>query len=95
MDFHTTESAANAPAGYMPWFSVPTRATANTPVVFGHWSTLGLRNEPNLIALDTGCVWGGQLTLCRLPDGLSTDTVQNVNLRQFIQVQCAQHLAPF
>jgi bis(5'-nucleosyl)-tetraphosphatase (symmetrical) len=36
--------------------------------VFGHWSTLGLVLRPDLVALDTGCVWGGALTGVRLDD---------------------------
>ncbi len=52
-----------------PWFDIPSRKTANTRVVFGHWSSLGLLVRPNLISLDTGCVWGRQLTTIRLEDG--------------------------
>jgi bis(5'-nucleosyl)-tetraphosphatase (symmetrical) len=50
----------------MPWFEVPGRGTAGAPIAFGHWSTLGLRNQPDLLALDTGCVWGGALTAVRV-----------------------------
>lgn len=49
-----------------PWFSLPNRASAATRIVFGHWSTLGYRAEHNIWALDTGCLWGGQLTLLRI-----------------------------
>jgi bis(5'-nucleosyl)-tetraphosphatase (symmetrical) len=38
-------------------------------VIVGHWSTLGLRTEPHLLALDTGCVWGGALTAVCLDSG--------------------------
>jgi bis(5'-nucleosyl)-tetraphosphatase (symmetrical) len=34
--------------------------------VFGHWSQLGLIVLPGLVSLDTGCVWGRQLTAVRL-----------------------------
>ncbi|HEY0844057.1 MAG TPA: symmetrical bis(5'-nucleosyl)-tetraphosphatase, partial [Noviherbaspirillum sp.] len=47
---------------HMPWFDVPGRKTEDVTVVFGHWSTLGLTIRPNLISLDTGCLWGGKLT---------------------------------
>ena len=93
MDFATTDSAANPPAGYLPWFAVPQRATQATPIAFGHWSTLGLHNEPNLIALDTGCVWGGKLTACRLPDDVAE--AHNPAARTLIQVDCPQHQSPF
>ena len=46
----------------MPWFSVPHRASRGTTVVFGHWSTLGFHTGDGVIALDTGCVWGGTLS---------------------------------
>lgn len=51
-----------------PWFDMPNRKTAKNTVVFGHWSTLGLMVRPNLISLDTGCVWGRQLAAVRLED---------------------------
>lgn len=52
----------------LPWFELPNRKTAETTIVFGHWSTLGLLIRPHLLALDTGCVWGGRLTAIRLND---------------------------
>ncbi|MDX5332663.1 MAG: symmetrical bis(5'-nucleosyl)-tetraphosphatase [Gammaproteobacteria bacterium] len=52
--------------GLMPWFEVPGRRLADQRIVFGHWSTLGLLQRDNLLALDTGCVWGGRLTAARL-----------------------------
>ena len=78
LDFDTKEGAGAAPAGFMPWFEVPGRATANQPIAFGHWSTLGLINRPTLLALDTGCVWGGALTAVRVDEGR----------REVIQVPC-------
>lgn len=75
MEFETKYGAEAAPTGFMPWFDVPQRATHDVRVAFGHWSTLGLRIEPGLIALDTGCVWGGQLTALRLED----DAIFQVN----------------
>jgi bis(5'-nucleosyl)-tetraphosphatase (symmetrical) len=68
MEFTSAEGGASAPPGNMPWFDVPGRRTADTPVVFGHWSTLGLTIREKLIGLDTGCVWGGKLTAVRLED---------------------------
>jgi bis(5'-nucleosyl)-tetraphosphatase (symmetrical) len=57
---------ATAPAGAMPWFRHPSRATGRDAVVFGHWSALGYLSEPGLRCLDTGCVWGGSLCALRL-----------------------------
>ncbi|HEY0953779.1 MAG TPA: symmetrical bis(5'-nucleosyl)-tetraphosphatase [Roseateles sp.] len=76
MDFKTKDGAGAAPAGFMPWFDVPGRRTADTPVAFGHWSTLGLVNRPGLLALDTGCVWGGRLSAARVLDGAALEIIQ-------------------
>jgi bis(5'-nucleosyl)-tetraphosphatase (symmetrical) len=86
MDFETKEGAGSAPAGFMPWFEVPVRKTEGVTVVFGHWSTLGLVLRENLIALDTGCVWGGKLTAVRLAD--------QAEQRAVLQVACPQYCAP-
>jgi bis(5'-nucleosyl)-tetraphosphatase (symmetrical) len=68
MEFHTKGETAKAPAGYLPWFDVPGRKCAGCTVICGHWSALGLRIAPNLLALDSGCVWGGKLSAIRLED---------------------------
>ena len=68
MEFHAKGKPENTPAGYMPWFAVPNRASLTHTLVCGHWSALGLRTEEKLLALDTGCLWGGQLTAVRLED---------------------------
>lgn len=52
-----------------PWFEIPQRATRDVRVVFGHWSTLGFRAQPGVLALDTGCVWGGALSAVDLDAG--------------------------
>ncbi|MDR2614435.1 MAG: diadenosine tetraphosphatase, partial [Candidatus Accumulibacter sp.] len=46
----------------------PGRKSADTTLVVGHWSALGLKIRPNLLTLDSGCLWGGQLTAVRLED---------------------------
>jgi len=68
IDFSIKEGLSAAPAGYVPWFDMPGRKTANITCVFGHWASLGLTLRPNLLGLDTGCVWGGKLTAVRLED---------------------------
>lgn len=75
LEFETKEGAGAAPPGHVPWFDVPGRRSAGEPVAFGHWSTLGLIVRPDLLALDTGCVWGGQLTAVRV-DGGRQDVMQ-------------------
>jgi bis(5'-nucleosyl)-tetraphosphatase (symmetrical) len=84
MEFATKEGVGGAPAGFMPWFEVPGRATQGTPVAFGHWSTLGLVDRPDLLALDTGCVWGGCLSAARIDGGR----------RDIVQVACPQAQKP-
>lgn len=84
LDFKLKEGADAAPPGLHPWFDVPGRATAGVPVAFGHWSTLGLINRPDLLALDTGCVWGGALTAVRIDGGR----------REVTQVRCEQAQRP-
>lgn len=83
MDFDVKEGAEKAPQNLTPWFDLAQRATKVCTVVFGHWSTLGLIQRDDLISLDTGCVWGGQLTAVRLED------------RLVLQVKSPQHQSPF
>lgn len=45
-----------------PWFDVEKRKSLGTRIVFGHWSALGLIVRPDVVGLDSGCVWGGALT---------------------------------
>lgn len=59
-----------APDSYTPWFAWPgARWRGQCRVIFGHWAALGLRLTKDIIALDTGCVWGNSLTAFRLDDG--------------------------
>ncbi|MBK5914889.1 symmetrical bis(5'-nucleosyl)-tetraphosphatase [Rhodocyclus purpureus] len=68
MDFRVKGEVAKAPPGYLPWFEVPGRQSADAIMVVGHWSALGLKLTPNLYALDSGCLWGGHLSALRLDD---------------------------
>jgi len=86
MDLKTKEGLDGTPAGVMPWFDVPGRRTDDVTVVCGHWSTLGLVMRPDLMALDTGCVWGGKLTAAKL--------AHNPQERTVIQVDCPQYSDP-
>lgn len=82
MELILAESSAGPQHDLLPWFDMPGRRTEDVTVVFGHWSTLGLTMRPNLIGLDTGCVWGGKLTAVRLED------------RAVFQVSCPQYQKP-
>ena len=58
----------DAAEGWIPWFDFPGRASRDSTIVCGHWSALGLQVRPELLALDSGCVWGRALTAVRLED---------------------------
>jgi bis(5'-nucleosyl)-tetraphosphatase (symmetrical) len=77
MEFKVKGKLSNAPAGHLPWFDLPNRKSAGSVLVTGHWSALGLKITPNLLALDSGCLWGGHLTALRLED------------RRVFQVDCS------
>ncbi len=69
LDLKAKEGLETAPSGFAPWFTWPGRHL-DAPVLFGHWAALnGITREPRAIALDTGCVWGKQLSMLRLEDG--------------------------
>lgn len=84
LDFKTKDGAGAAPEGHHAWFDVPGRATAGVKLAFGHWSTLGFTQRPDLLCLDSGCVWGGALTAMRVDGGR----------HEVHQVQCAQAAVP-
>ena len=75
LDLVTKDGIGGAPPGFHPWFEVPGRRTEGTPIAFGHWATLGLIDRPDLLALDTGCVWGRQLSAARI-DGAQREIIQ-------------------
>ena len=86
MEFDTKDGSADPPAGFMPWFAVPGRCTANVTVAFGHWSTLGWLSRRDLLSIDTGCIWGGCLSAVRIGAKIMD--------RELIQVRCAQAQKP-
>lgn len=55
----------------LPWFDVKNRKTKSENIIFGHWSTLGLKIEDGLYALDTGCLWGNHLTALKIDSSLN------------------------
>ena len=86
MEFDTKEGTAKAPAGFMAWFEVPHRQTADITIAFGHWSTLGAVQRRDVWALDTGCVWGGCLT------ALQRDRISETPTR--IEIKCPSYQRP-
>ncbi|MEJ0087131.1 MAG: symmetrical bis(5'-nucleosyl)-tetraphosphatase [Pseudomonadota bacterium] len=83
VDLKMKGAPGDQPDGYYPWFDVPGRASRDVRVICGHWSTLGLVRRKDLLALDTGCVWGGALTAVNLDADAEA-----------IQLDCKSHQAP-
>jgi len=77
MEFRHKSAPRNLPEGFLPWYAIPGRASAGAPLIFGHWSTLGLHAQDDVVALDSGCLWGNALSAIRLHD------------RRIFQVSCA------
>ena len=75
MEFNFKGELQDIPNGYVAWFDAPFRQSDSAIIICGHWSALGLQQKNNVIALDTGCLWGGQLTaLC-----VETQAITQVN----------------
>ncbi len=81
MEFRHKGKPENMPPGFLPWFEVPNRRSADTTLICGHWSALGVRIEEKLLAIDGGCLWGRQLCAVRLED------------RQVFQINCPAQAA--
>jgi bis(5'-nucleosyl)-tetraphosphatase (symmetrical) len=84
LELKPKQGADAAPPGLVPWFDAPGRASAGAPIALGHRSTLGLVLRDDLLAIDTGCVWGGALTAVRVDGGR----------REVFQVPCEQAQRP-
>ncbi|MGB5305892.1 MAG: symmetrical bis(5'-nucleosyl)-tetraphosphatase [Gammaproteobacteria bacterium] len=69
LDFKSKGPPGTQRNGYYPWFEIPARASRDLNIIFGHWSTLGPRNDPGIFPIDTACLWGGHLTALRIDSG--------------------------
>ncbi|HQR73780.1 MAG TPA: symmetrical bis(5'-nucleosyl)-tetraphosphatase [Sulfurovum sp.] len=68
--------------GLKPWFECKDRKEIHLRIIIGHWSTLGLYQDEHILAIDTGCLWGGSLTAARI----DTHEVE------FVSVACEKRL---
>lgn len=68
LDLSFKGELADAPANLIPWFDAERRRSHDMPIICGHWSALGLHVTEDILAIDTGCLWGGSLTALRLED---------------------------
>ncbi|RON03465.1 symmetrical bis(5'-nucleosyl)-tetraphosphatase [Pseudomonas brassicacearum] len=86
LDLKSKEGLDSALPGYAPWFSHQQRKTRGKKIIFGHWAALeGKCNEPGIFALDTGCVWGGSMTL------MNVDTGERLHCKCDAQGRAAPH----
>jgi bis(5'-nucleosyl)-tetraphosphatase (symmetrical) len=83
LDLKVKDAPGEQPTELLPWFDVPGRRSRDVRVICGHWSTLGLVRRRDLLALDTGCVWGGALTAVNLDAQVAP-----------VQSACAAHQDP-
>ena len=85
MEFRAAGNKAppdQGPQNCTPWFDAAGRKSAASTIICGHWSALGLIDRPDLLAIDTGCLWGGALTAVRLED------------RRIFCLPCREYVAP-
>lgn len=69
LDLNAKTGIDKAPRGFLPWYAHKNRLTHDDNIIFGHWAALGGEaDHENVYAIDTGCVWGGELTMIRLED---------------------------
>ena len=66
MNYSDKGPPGSQPSGMKPWYEIKSRNNQDVTIVFGHWSTLGYQSRHNVIAIDTGCLWGGSLTAVRV-----------------------------
>lgn len=78
LDFKHKGALTTQPQHLLPWFTVPARASRHLSIIFGHWSTLGYYQKHNCYGLDTGCLWGGELTAIRLGKKIKRYSVKSM-----------------
>ncbi len=68
LELETKKEPESAPKGFKPWYLYDRKEA--TQIIFGHWAALmGKSGSERYVALDTGCIWGGCLTLRNLDTG--------------------------
>jgi len=70
LDLAANSGPLSPPKSMKPWYEYSPLKARKTRIIFGHWAALqGLLDHPEVIGLDTGCVWGGHLTVMNLHSG--------------------------
>jgi bis(5'-nucleosyl)-tetraphosphatase (symmetrical) len=62
LDFTHKGPPSTQPETVQPWYDFIRPGGYQTHIYFGHWASLGLARLPDCTCIDTGCVWGRQLT---------------------------------
>jgi bis(5'-nucleosyl)-tetraphosphatase (symmetrical) len=98
LDFTNSGPLGSQPKNLLPWFEVPKRKNANMRVIFGHWSTLGYYEGANCYSIDTGCLWGGQLTAIKLGEQVQRISIdckgyKKPNKNDYIEVPVLEAMA--
>lgn len=75
LDFKEFRTRGQQQKNLVPWFEFPGRVKIKPTIIFGHWSTLGVYQQPGILAMDSGCCWGRCLSAARL-DGESVVITQ-------------------
>jgi len=83
LDFKHSGPIGSQAEQLIPWFKAPKRQSKDMHIIFGHWSTLGYYQDDNCYGIDTGCLWGGQLTAIKLGKKVKR-----------ISIDCKQSLKP-
>jgi bis(5'-nucleosyl)-tetraphosphatase (symmetrical) len=76
LDFIQSGPPGTQPKNLVPWFSLPKRKNADMRIIFGHWSSLGYYEGSNCYGIDTGCIWGGQLTAIKLDEPVQRFSIE-------------------
>lgn len=84
MELRFKGAPGSQPSGLMPWFQIPHRRSNTAHLVFGHWSTLGARQDHGVLGLDGGCLWGHKLCGARLEPGAA----------QILSIRCRNYRRP-
>ena len=64
----------------VPWFNLPNKDFESYRIIFGHWSALGLLNTPTHLCLDTGYIWGREMTLAKIPKTYRASSIKRTRL---------------
>jgi len=89
LDYVNSGPLGSQPKKLLPWFEVPGRKSVDMRIVFGHWSALGYYEGPNCYGIDTGCLWGGQLTALKLGEQVERFSIDCPGARkpkQYVQM---------